>query len=298
MPPPKIKTSAFVANLPLFKELSPAEIGRIVAGTTELHVPRGEILFNKGAPCNGFHLVIYGQVKLSFVTPQGSEKVVEIIGPGMSFGEALMFMERPYIVMAQALADSLLLHVAKQTVFDELERNPGFARKMLAGVSRRLHGIISDLESYSLHSGTQRVIGYLLRQDEGQAGAQPYAVTAADLQGDRRLAPEPHARALLADPARAGRRRPDQRGRPRDRDRGRRAPAQPYSVIRRRVGGAMASVAPGFAGAQHRATRLGHAVACNGRRNRALTQVMAGRAAFPEARASFRRERACRVRNG
>jgi CRP-like cAMP-binding protein len=75
------------------------------------------------------------------------------------------------------LADSLLLHVAKQTVFDELERNPGFARKMLAGVSRRLHGIISDLESYSLHSGTQRVIGYLLRQDEGQTGAQPYAVT-------------------------------------------------------------------------------------------------------------------------
>jgi len=177
VPPSKIKTSAFVANLPLFKELSPAEIGRIVAGTTELHVPRGEILFNKGAPCNGFHLVIYGQVKLSFVTPQGSEKVVEIIGPGMSFGEALMFMERPYIVMAQALADSLLLHVAKQTVFDELERNPGFARKMLAGVSRRLHGIISDLESYSLHSGTQRVIGYLLRQDEGQTGAQPYAVT-------------------------------------------------------------------------------------------------------------------------
>jgi CRP/FNR family transcriptional regulator, dissimilatory nitrate respiration regulator len=178
VPPPKIKTSAFVANLPLFKELSAAEIERIVAGTTELHVPRGEIVFNKGAPCTGFHLVIYGQVKLSFVTPQGSEKVVEIIGPGMSFGEALMFMERPYIVMAQTLADSLLLHVAKQTVFDELERNPGFARKMLAGVSRRLHGIISDLESYSLHSGTQRVIGYLLRQDEAHGGAaQPYTVT-------------------------------------------------------------------------------------------------------------------------
>jgi len=178
VPPPKIKTSAFLANLPLFRELSAAEVERIVGGTTELHVPRGEIVFNKGAPCVGFHLVIYGQVKLSLVTPQGGEKVVEIIGPGMSFGEALMFMERPYIVMAQTLADSLLLHVAKQTVFDELERNPGFARKMLAGVSRRLHGIISDLESYSLHSGTQRVIGYLLRQDEAQAGAaEPYTVT-------------------------------------------------------------------------------------------------------------------------
>src|SRR6266496_330485 len=129
MPPPKIKTQAFLANLPLFKELASNEIDRIAAGTTELHVPRGEILFNKGDACVGIHLVLYGQVKLAFVTPQGGEKVVEIIGPGHSFGEALMFAEKPYIVMAQTLADSLLLHVSKSVVFDEIEREPRFARK-------------------------------------------------------------------------------------------------------------------------------------------------------------------------
>ena len=49
---------------------------------------------------------------------------------------------------------------------------------MLAGLSRRLHGLIADVESYSLQSGTQRVIGYLLRQDEEQASAAaPYSVT-------------------------------------------------------------------------------------------------------------------------
>lgn len=177
MPSPRIKTQAFLASLPLFKELAPAEIDRIAAGTTELHVPRGEILFNKGEPCVGFHLVIYGQVKLAFISPQGSEKVVEIIGPGFSFGEALMFMDKPYIVMAQALADSLLLHVSKQVVFEGIERDPGFAKKMLAGLSRRLHGLISDVESYSLQSGSQRVIGYLLRQDaELAAASAPYSV--------------------------------------------------------------------------------------------------------------------------
>jgi CRP-like cAMP-binding protein len=165
MPQPKIKTSAFLANLPLFKELAPAEIDRIAAGTAEVHVPRGEILFNKGDPCTGFHLVIYGQVKLAFVTPMGGEKVIEILGPGASFGEALMFMGKPYIVMAQTLADSMVLHVSKQVVFDELERDPAFARKMLAGLARRLHGLMADVEAYSLQSGTQRVIGYLLRQD-------------------------------------------------------------------------------------------------------------------------------------
>jgi CRP-like cAMP-binding protein len=208
MPPPKIKTQAFLANLPLFKELAPAEIDRIAAGTTELHVPRGEILFNKGDTCVGFHLVIYGQVKLSFVTPQGSEKVVEIIGPGYSFGEALMFMDKPYIVMAQALADSLLLHVSKQAVFDGLEHDPGFAKRMLAGLSRRLHGLIIDVESYSLQSGTQRVIGYLLRHDVDPASAAgPYTVTLptskAIVASRLNLTPE-HFSRILHDLAAAG----------------------------------------------------------------------------------------------
>jgi CRP-like cAMP-binding protein len=71
--------------------------------------------------------------------------------------------------MAQTLADTMLLHVAKEAVFEELAREPDFAKKMLAGLSRRLHSLISDVESYSLQSGTQRVIGYLLRQDDAQA---------------------------------------------------------------------------------------------------------------------------------
>ena len=177
MPLPKIRTQAFLANLPLFRELAPAELDRIAAGTTELQVPRGEILFHRGDPCTGFHVVVYGQVKLAFVTPGGSEKVLEIIGPGMSFGEALMFMNQPYVVMAQTLADSLLLHVAKETVEDELARDPLFARRMLAGLSRRLHGLIADVEAYSLQSGRERVIGYLLRDTEAAPEGEPCRVT-------------------------------------------------------------------------------------------------------------------------
>jgi len=174
----RIKPEAFLASLPLFKELAPAELAPIAAETTVLAVRRGEIVFNRGDPCEGFHVVVYGQVKLAFVSADGNEKVVEIIAPGSSFGEALMFMEKPYIVMAQALADSLLLHVSRSAVFAEIERDPKFARKMLAGLSRRLHGLISDVEAYSLQSGTERVIGYLLRQDAHTAAdSEPYVVT-------------------------------------------------------------------------------------------------------------------------
>jgi CRP-like cAMP-binding protein len=162
----EIKVQAFLANLPLFKEASAEEIERIAQGTRVVHAARGETLFHKGDTPEGFHLVVYGQVKLAFTSPQGADKVVEIIGPGMSFGEAVMFLEVPYVVYAQALADSMLLHVSKAVVFSEIERNAKFARKMLGGLSRRLHGLISDVEAYSMHSGAQRVIGYLLRDAE------------------------------------------------------------------------------------------------------------------------------------
>ena len=174
----KIKAESFLASVPLFKELAPDELAPIAAGTAVLEAPRGEIVFNRGDPCEGFHVVVYGQIKLAFVSPGGNEKVVEIVPPGHSFGEALMFMEKPYVVMAQALTDSLLLHVSRDVVFAELERDPRFARKMLAGLSRRLHGLIGDVEAYSLQSGTERVIGYLLRQDAQAAPeADPYVVS-------------------------------------------------------------------------------------------------------------------------
>jgi CRP-like cAMP-binding protein len=200
MPAPKIKTAAFLANLPLFRELAAGEIERLAAGTTEAHVPRGTVLFSRGDPCTGFHLVVYGRVKLLVMSPQGGEKVVEIINPGFSFGEAVMFMERPYVVTAETLADSMLLHVGRDVVFEGLARDPRFARRMLAGLSRRLHGLVSDVESYSLKSGTERVIGYLLHTEGEPAGEGAHRVALpvakAVLASRLNLTPEHFSRVL------------------------------------------------------------------------------------------------------
>lgn len=166
MPSTPIKVRTFLANVPLFRELAAAEIDRIAEQTKSLHVERGTVLFQRGESSEGFYIVIFGQVKLSFISKAGDEKVVDLLGPGQSFGEAVMFMEREHVVTAQALADSMLLYVTKAAVFDELEREPRFARRMIAGLSQRLHNLMEDMEGYSMRSGVQRVIGFLLR-DEG-----------------------------------------------------------------------------------------------------------------------------------
>lgn len=166
---PRKRLLDLLAHAPLFRGLSPEEIARIAAGTRERHVERGETVFQRGDPCTGFFLVATGQVKLFLTGPDGNEKVVEIIGPGHSFGEAVLFMEKPYLVNATALGDGLLLHVSRDALFGELDRDPGLARRMLAGLSMRLHMLVHDLESMSLHSAKHRIIGYLLRL-EGEGG--------------------------------------------------------------------------------------------------------------------------------
>jgi CRP-like cAMP-binding protein len=170
-------TPRYLSVLPLFSDLQPAELRNLAEGCQLRRYARGEPVFRCGDPCEAFHVVVTGQVKLHAISPAGQEKVIELVGPSNSFGEALVFSDRPCIVNATALADSLLLGVRKEAVFGEIARDPRFALRMLAGMSRRLHGLINDVEAYALHSGMQRVIGYLLREQSDGSGDAPATVS-------------------------------------------------------------------------------------------------------------------------
>ncbi len=153
----------YLSVVPLFSVLSDDERTRLLQGCSLNRVGRGDMVFRTGDVCDSFHVVIVGQVKLYVSSPSGQEKVIEIIGPGHSFAEAIMFLEMPYFLNVQALCDTLLMRVSKDIVFKEVAQDPKFALRMLAGISRRLHGLVQDVEGYALHSGAQRLIGYLLR---------------------------------------------------------------------------------------------------------------------------------------
>lgn len=159
----RIDIPALLVRLPLFQELTPEQIAHLPAHTRAKRLPKGEMLFQRGDIAHGFYFIVFGQVKLAFPSSSGNEKVVEILGPRQSFGEAAVFAQRPYPVFAQALADSLLLFVPRDAIFELLETDNSFARNMLAGLAMRLHSLIMDVESYSLRSSAQRVIGYLLQ---------------------------------------------------------------------------------------------------------------------------------------
>ncbi|MCZ4305140.1 Crp/Fnr family transcriptional regulator [Zoogloeaceae bacterium G21618-S1] len=160
----KIDIHGLLGRMPLFSALSADDLQHVADATREKRIQKGELLFQRGDQPKGFYYVIFGQIKLAFSSPNGNEKVVEILGPHQSFGEAVMFMDRQYPVFAESLADTLLLHITRDAVFNLIDQDAGFARRMLAGMAIRLHSIVRDVESYSLRSSTQRVVGYLLQQ--------------------------------------------------------------------------------------------------------------------------------------
>ncbi|MGM9425174.1 Crp/Fnr family transcriptional regulator [Hydrogenophaga sp. MI9] len=164
----------YLSMLPLFQEMRAEELQRLAEGSRLRQFARGEDLFRIGEPCEEFHVTVSGQVKLFAISPAGQEKIIELVGPGNTFAEALMFMQRPYIINAQALTDTLMLSVSREAVTREILNDPQFSMRMLAGLSRRLHGLVNDVQAYSLHSGVERVIGYLMRDlpdDGGEAAA-------------------------------------------------------------------------------------------------------------------------------
>lgn len=192
----------YLSVLPLFTDLNRPELERLALGCQLRRLSRGDTVFRVGEPCEEFHVTVTGQVKLYAISPAGQEKVIELVGPGNSFAEALMFTGKPYIVNAQALTDSLLLTVKKEAVVGEIERDPRFAMRMLAGISRRLHGLVHDVEAYALHSGVQRVIGYLLRDQQvedcatGEVVTVSLPVSKATIASRLSLTPEYFSRVL------------------------------------------------------------------------------------------------------
>lgn len=167
----------FLARMPLFGDLGQQELERLATGCHLRRFDRGEMVLHMGDPCDAFHVVVVGQVKLYVISPSGQEKVIELIAPGYSFAEALMFLGRPCVVNAQTLTDSLLLTVQRRAVVEELKRDDRFALRMLAGLSRRLHGLVNDVQAHALQNGVQRVIGYLLRDHEPDDAGDQGTVT-------------------------------------------------------------------------------------------------------------------------
>jgi CRP-like cAMP-binding protein len=145
-----------------FRDLPGEQLRFLAAGCFPRQAAKGLVIFEKGARLDGFYAVREGRVKLAMLSPEGAERVVQIVLRGETFAEALGLLGAPSPIYGQALCDSELLFFRAEEVRASLARWPGLGTLFLHMACSRVHDLYRDLEASCLQSARQRVAGFLL----------------------------------------------------------------------------------------------------------------------------------------
>ena len=156
----------------LFAGLSPAQLQRVLTASHVDEYESGQLLFDRGQPAQHFYIVLEGQVNLVLYSKSGEEKIIDILGPGISFAEAVLFMEGPaYPVSAVAATRSKVARFQNREYLAILRESPETCLRMLGHLSQRLHMRIREIEYLTLESATHRLVRMIEgRLPQGAAG--------------------------------------------------------------------------------------------------------------------------------
>ena len=153
--------------------LTPDELEQVIHHASVRTLAPGEKLFDQNEPCTHFFFMLSGIVKLFRTAPTGEEKVIELIRSRQFFAEAVMFMGGQYPINAQAVEASRLVVLDSNHFLGLVRSNSDVCLRLLSGMSRRMHGLINEIDHLTLHSGAQRVIRYVLDQLPQGVAASP-----------------------------------------------------------------------------------------------------------------------------
>jgi CRP/FNR family transcriptional regulator, dissimilatory nitrate respiration regulator len=176
--PREVLAAGAVARLPLFEHVARPHLEEIARHARTLHARRGEVVVRRGEPVPGLLAVTYGLVKLALRSDAGAERVLRLVGPSQTFGEVVLFLERPMPLDAVAVVETRLVLVPAAPLLELLEADVHFARGLIASLCQRMHALVCDFEATTLHGAAGRLAAYL-ESLAGQPGAARITLPAA-----------------------------------------------------------------------------------------------------------------------
>lgn len=151
----------------LFATLSDDQLIAVTQGSRPIELHDSQMLFEAGDRAERFYFVEAGQIKLYRLSPDGAEKVIELVRPGNTFAEALMFLDQPvYPVSAAALHSARVISFENRQFREVLHGSVDTCFKIMGTMSQRLRGLIKEIDDLTLQTATTRLCGMLWRQTE------------------------------------------------------------------------------------------------------------------------------------
>ena len=137
-----------IRRIDFFSGLSADELTLVASMSHVVCKAHGAVIYMQGDPADSFYLIARGRVKLSLLSSQAKEIILEIVEPGGIFGELALVDDSPHVTTAEAL-DEVQLYVIKERNFKSImASHPEFTLRVAKNVGLRFRKIerkISDL---------------------------------------------------------------------------------------------------------------------------------------------------------
>jgi len=147
----------------LFSGLEPKDFAALMQNVTRISLDKGDVLFHRGDVAKYFYFVDVGHVELNLVAPTGQKKVLEVIGPGRTFAEAIAFMrDQKYPVTSVALDAAVVCQIPNHDYLEIIYRDPEASMRLLGDVCRLLHARVREIERLTVQNANDRLVSYLI----------------------------------------------------------------------------------------------------------------------------------------
>lgn len=169
----------FLHTLDYFQPLDAAARAALAQQALRKEYAAGEIIFLEGTPSAGLWMVERGRVKIYKLHPNGAEHVMRIFGERDTFNDVGALDDGPNPANAAALS-AVTAWVLPSAVLQDLIRSDGaLALHIMRMLSRRVRGLVQQMETLTLYSVTVRLARFLLSQVEDPALSGPGVTRAA-----------------------------------------------------------------------------------------------------------------------
>ncbi len=155
-------------KVPLFSDLSEAELARFAEVTREREYPKNSVILFEDDPGDALYIVSAGQVKVVLIGEDGREVILSVLGDGDFFGEMALIDDEPRSAHVIAMKDSQLLVLRRDDFQAQLVAQPKIGLKLLRVLVQRLRRADEKIGGLVLLDVNGRVARLLLDMaDEG-----------------------------------------------------------------------------------------------------------------------------------
>jgi CRP/FNR family transcriptional regulator, cyclic AMP receptor protein len=157
-------------SVPIFSELSDADIASLARLTSRRTCPKDTVVFFENEEGDSFFMIVDGRIKVTILGDDGREVILSVLGRGDFFGEMALLDNEPRSATAIAVEDTELLSLHRNDFQSVLSDNRSIMLaliKILTARLRRANHQISTLALLDVYGRVARVIVDTAR-DEGK----------------------------------------------------------------------------------------------------------------------------------